>query len=209
MLFLILCSRFVMAQNNNVSGKEFDENPKIHLGVKAGFSLSNLQSTELNNKSARPAMVVGLYGNYILNKKVTFQLEMNGILKGANFHFSQASSLQRLSLFYLDLPILLNYSTKKTSKIIPFSGILPSIILRKDAYKTQEAVPQPVDLDLKKYDFAFSAGVLFKINTSVGLQLQVNYGIININNRLEIPFYPLLGNGNAMYNRNLQLSLVF
>lgn len=197
------------AQNDGISGNDIDENPNVHLGVKAGIGFSNIQSVELNGRRIRPGMSVGLYGNYLVKKKFLFQLEFNGNLRGANFKFTQASSLNRLSLFYLDMPITMHYLFVKKAKVLPFLGVQPSVIFRKDAYKSGEAVPQPVNLDIKKYDFAITAGVLYRMHPKVGLQLQANYGLININNNITLPFHPFLGKGSTMYNRNLQLCLVF
>lgn len=197
------------AQNDNISGKDIDENPKLRLGVKTGISLSTLESAELSNQLLRPTMAVGLYGNYMVSKKMILQVEMNGILKGSRFNYAQAVSLKRLSLFYFDMPVTAHFQAKKNSKLLPFGGVQPSLIFRKDAYKTQEEVPQPVIIDIKNYDLALCGGILYKINQKVGVQLMVNYGLININNQITVPFYPYLGNGSKLFNRNLQLCLVF
>lgn len=212
--FLFFISIAGFGQNDGISGEEYRENPNAHLGVKAGLGFSNIQSEELTNKTTRPSMAVGLYGNYLFKQKILLQVEFNGSLKGANFSFDGvSSSLNRLSLFYLDIPIIVHYSFVKKAKLLPFLGVQPSVIFRKDAYKSQEIVPQPVVLGIKKYDFAVTAGLLYKMHPKVGLQLQFNYGLVNVNNKapnqLILPFYPYLGKGSPMYNRNLQLCLVF
>ena len=199
----------IIAQNDGISGNDVDENPNLHLGVKAGLGFSNIQSSELDGKRIRPGMAVGLYGNYLIKKKILLQLEVNGNLRGANFRFEQASSLNRLSFFYLDVPLIIHYSRHKNSLFLPFAGVQGSLIFRKDAYKSGEAVPQPIDLDIKNYDFSLTAGILYRMYPKIGLQLQANFGLVNINNNLSVPFYPYLGNGSTMYNRNLQLCLVF
>jgi hypothetical protein len=207
-LLFFITSR-INAQNEGISGIDFDDNPNFHLGVKAGIGLSNIESSELLGRRIRPGMSVGLYGNYLFKKHFLVQIGFDGNIKGANFSFTQASSLQRLSLFYMDVPLTVHYNYSKNSKLLPFIGVQPSLIFRKDAYKTQEAVPQPIVLDIKNYDFALTAGLLFRLDPRVALQLQFNYGVVNINNKLSVPFYPYLGNGSPMYNRNLQLCLVF
>ncbi len=211
LLFLVYINSY--SQNDGISGNDFNDNPNVHLGIKVGIGLSNLESDELTNNQIRPGMAVGLYGNYFFNKKVLLQIELNGNLKGANFNFDSASSLNKLSLFYLDMPVFIHVAIKKDAKFLPFIGLQPSLVFRKDAYKSQEFVPQPVSIGIKKYDFAVTAGLLFKISSVVGLQIQFNYGLININNpipnQLRLPFYPYLGRGTTMYNRNFQLCLVF
>lgn len=210
MLFWITAA---WAQNDNLSGTDFDDNPNLHLGVKAGINFSNLKSVELTKKSTYIGMDVGLYANYKLSKVLALQIDFIGNVKGANFNYGVASSLNKLALFYLDIPITMQFSFVKKAKLIPFVGIMPSVIFRKDAYKTQEAVPQPISIGIKKYDFGVSAGLLYKMDPRVGLQLQFNYGLIDVNNpapnQLVLPFYPYLGGGGSIYNRNLQLSLVF
>lgn len=210
---MLFCITAAFSQNDNTSGTDFDDNPNLHLGVKAGINFSNLKSTELTNKSTYIGMDVGLYANYKLNKVLALQIDFIGNVKGANFNYGTASSLNKLALFYLDVPITMQFSFVKKAKLIPYVGIMPSVIFRKDAYKTQEAVPQPISIGIKKYDFGVSAGILYKMDPRVGLQLQFNYGLIDVNNpapnQLVLPFYPYLGGGGSIYNRNLQLSLVF
>ncbi len=210
MLFWITAA---FSQNDNISGTDFDDNPNLHLGVKAGINFSNLKSAELTHKSTYIGMDVGLYANYKLNKVLALQIDFIGNVKGANFNYGTASSLNKLALFYLDIPITMQFSFIKKAKLIPYVGIMPSVVFRKDAYKTQEAVPQPISIGIKKYDFGVSAGLLYKMDPRVGLQLQFNYGLIDVNNpapnQLVLPFYPYLGGGGSIYNRNLQLSLVF
>lgn len=210
---MLLWMTAAWAQNDNLSGTDFDDNPNLHLGVKAGINFSNLKSTELTNKSPYIGMDVGLYANYKVRKKLALQIDFVGNVKGANFNYGPASSLNKLALFYLDVPITMQFSFIKNAKLIPYFGIMPSVVFRKDAYKTQEAVPQPVSIGIKKYDFGITAGLLYKMDPRVGLQLQFNYGLIDVNNpapnQLVLPFYPYLGGGGSIYNRNLQLSLVF
>ncbi len=197
------------AQNDGISGNDYDDNPNMRLGVKAGIGFSNIQSAELQGRRIKPGMSVGLYANYLVKKRFLFQAEIDGNLRGANFRFPQASSLNRLSFFYLDVPLTVHYYFTKKSLVLPFVGMQPSLIFRKDAYKSQEVVPQPVVLDIKNYDLAVTAGILYRFHPKVAVQIQANYGLININNRLTIPFFPYLGLGTPMYNRNLQLCLVF
>ncbi|MCX6189190.1 MAG: outer membrane beta-barrel protein [Bacteroidetes bacterium] len=212
-LFLFLMDTAVYSQNDGISGNDFDINPNLHLGIKAGLGFSNMESAELTHKKTLPGMSVGLYGNYLFGQKLLLQIELNGNLKGANFSFTQASSLDKLSLFYLDMPVIVHYVFIKNAKLLPFIGFQPSVVIRKDAYKTQEVVPQPISVGIKKYDIAITAGLLYKLNPSVGLQIQFNYGLMDINNKppnqLTLPFYPYLGNASRIYNRNLQLCLVF
>jgi hypothetical protein len=203
----------VQAQNSGSDQYEFRDNPDLHLGVKAGIGFSNLVSSELTGNSVRPGMVVGLYAGYVFKKRTFLKVEFNGNLKGSLFNYSQAASLEKLSLFYLDIPITVHYYFVKNAKLLPLLGVQPSIIFRKDAYKTQEAVPQPVSVGIKNYDFGIVGGVYYKLNKHVGVQLLYSYGLLNINqkapNQLALPFYPFLGNGSPIYNRNLQLCLVF
>jgi hypothetical protein len=206
---LFLVPSLTFAQNDGNSGLDFDDNPNLHLGVKAGVGFSNIVSSELSTSRVRPGMAVGLYGNYLIKKKILIQLEMNGNLRGAKFKFDKAASLNRLSLFYLDVPLIVHYKINKNAKLLPFAGGQASLIFRKDAYKSDEQVPQPANIDIKKYDLALTAGILYQMHPKVGLQLQLNFGMLNINNRLTLPFYPYLGNGDPIYNRNLQLCLVF
>jgi len=208
-LIFISCVFTGNAQNDNLSGEDFTTNPNLRLGVKAGLGFSNIQSAELTNKSVRPGMAVGVYLNYKMARQWNIQVELDGNLRGANFNFDQASSLQRLSLFYFDVPVTLQFIHSKEATFIPFLGIQPSLIFRKDAYKTQEFVPQPIALDIKKYDLAASGGFLIRINANLDFQVLMNYGILNINKNLTLPFYPYLANKSPMFNRNLQLCLVF
>jgi hypothetical protein len=210
-ILLFLLPGFASQSQNtgNETGEEWDIPENIHLGVKVGLNVSTLISTELNHPILKPSMVVGLALGIVKRNKFFWQLELNGSFRGARYSYDSAASLNRLSLFYLDMPLVFHLAVDKKKKYWPFIGFQPSLILRKDAYKSDELVAQPVSVNIFDYDYGYIGGLLYKIDKNFGLQLMLYYGALNINKRLTLPFYPYLGRGEPMYNRSIQFSLVF
>ncbi len=199
-----------VAQNTgNEMGDDWDVSPNLNFGVKFGYNLSKLVSEELPSSNYKSGMVVGLSAQYAYKKHIQFRGEVNGCIKGGKFSFTPAESLEKLSLFYLDVPLTVGYRVSQKIKLTPFAGVQPSVVFRKDAYKKGEAVPQPVIMNILNYDLGLVGGFYYGISDVVGIQLMAQYGVLNVNKSLTLPFYPYLGAGKPLYNRSLQLCLVF
>jgi hypothetical protein len=209
-LFFMLTGIIAWSQNTGNESGDFKELPdNIHLGVKVGLNISNLVSAELIKPRLKPSMVVGLSASYLKAKKYLWQFEINGSFRGARFSYDSAGALDRLSFFYLDVPLMFHLAVDREKKIWPFIGVQPSLIIRKDAFINNDPVSQPIGINIKNYDLGLVAGAFYRVNDILGFQLMFYYGFLNINRSLSLPFYPYLGSGKPLYNRSLQISLVF
>lgn len=212
LLFLLLALSGIKGYGQNTGnemGDDWDVNPNLSFGVKFGYNLSNLESAELPASNYKSGMVVGLSAQYAYKKHLKLRMEANGCIKGGKFNYSQAEALDKLSLFYFDVPLTLGYNISKKVNLTPFLGVQPSLVFRKDAYKKGEAVPQPVVVNILNYDLGLVGGFYYGLSDVVGLQLMAQYGVLNVNKSLTLPFYPYLGAGKPLYNRSVQLCLVF
>ena len=151
----ILCFAITSAQN-------FDA------GLIGGFCSSQVQGDNLSG-FYKLGSRFGAYINYPINKKMSYQLEMQYLQKGSKKPYMKNSpEIYLFELNYIELPLLLNYEIKKGIYIE--SGVGTAFLV---GYKEQDEI---ADINRDKpntlaLDFLFGIQYQFKKN----LKLNIRY----------------------------------
>ncbi|NPD45402.1 MULTISPECIES: porin family protein [unclassified Lentimicrobium] len=139
---------------------------KAHYGVKAGanFAVQSEIADYANNNNIRTGLTVGVFGNYTLNDKVSFQAELNYDQKGGK------TDDATLKYDYLSVPVLFKYSLGKSDKTaLKFNvnlGPYAAFLLQSEV----EISDQTIDMKDQTEDFELGGILGFGMKYPVGKQ---------------------------------------
>lgn len=161
-----------------------EEKTKTKLGIKFTLGAHTFRGNAFDNKVPRYGFGVGVYNIIDLNKKKTKQLqwEINFTLKGSKFNNFTDTTFSKISLSYIELPIMYAYQFAQSNKNGYFllTGAQVSYLFRNNinesfgrygSYKN--------DLPFSKFDVAPVIGIRKNIPKGMAFQLTVKPGLIN------------------------------
>ncbi len=147
---------------------------QVNFGAKAGFNLANLSGSDASGNSIRVSFHVGALAQFSVTDAFSVQPEVYYSDQGAKFN--QNSETGAYKLGYINVPVLLKYTT--SSGFFVQTGPQIGFLL------SAKAESQGVSVDLKpqaqSVDFSWAFGVGFLTTANVGIDARYNLGLTNI-----------------------------
>ena len=148
---------------------------KVHLGLKAGLNISNLnEEANTVNFSSKPGFHGGGLAHIHLTDKFAIQPEVVFSTQGAKR--DNANPEQKLNLGYINVPVLVQYMFSNGFRLEtgPQFGFLMS------AKSEIGDVEFNVKDDYKTFDFSWTAGLGYISPSGFGADARYNLGLTNI-----------------------------
>ncbi|WP_017498546.1 porin family protein [Flavobacterium sp. WG21] len=171
-LFLTASFGMLHAQNNNV-------NPEY--GIKGGFNMSNLYSSDANDENILYGFNAGLYATLPISDFIAIQPEILFTTKGAKLEYNNAlaSGESKFRLNYIEVPLLVRVNITRNFNIHA-GGYASYLVSSKVTGRGDFNFEQEIDTnDLNKFDAGLSAGVGVDFDP-ISIGLRYNYGLTTI-----------------------------
>ncbi|BFM44273.1 porin family protein [Flavobacterium sp. CFS9] len=171
-LFLTASFGMLNAQNNNV-------NPEY--GIKGGFNMSNLYSSDANDENVLYGFNAGLYATLPISDFIAIQPEILFTTKGAKLEYNNvfASGDSKFRLNYIEVPLLVRVNITPNFNVHA-GGYASYLVSSKVTGRGDFNFEQEIDTDdLNKFDAGLSAGVGVDFDP-VSIGLRYNYGLTTI-----------------------------
>lgn len=176
---IILISTFIMA-SLLLNAQSFKAG--IQLGI-VGSQVDN----DTYGGYRKMGIVGGLFVNRVVAPNLSIQMEMNYIQKGSQHNPNPLvvndSNFYKISLHYLEVPILAKYKVKNYSFEL---GLAPSYLITSSEGDKINIFPN----DFKKFELAILAGFYYHINEQFSVRLRGMY---------TSPWTPIRWIGNSTY----------
>jgi len=161
--------------------KKTDKGFSIPFNARAGITYANqkenldyLPGDSERDSDSLLGFYVGVSGEMALGPKFMAIAGLDFSQKGSQFDTGSGTVKRRFS--YLDLPLRLQYSL--TERWHFSGGVQPSLLL--GAKRISDDRTDDIADQYKSFDLGVIAGVRYDINTDFGIQLQYDYGLLNI-----------------------------
>ncbi|OHT45645.1 MULTISPECIES: porin family protein [Flavobacterium] len=171
-LFLTASFGMLHAQNNNV-------NPEY--GIKGGFNMSNLYSSDANDENILYGFNAGLYATLPISDFIAIQPEILFTTKGAKLEYNNAlaSGDSKFRLNYIEVPLLVRVNITRNFNVHA-GGYASYLVSSKVTGRGDFNFEQEIDTnDLNKFDAGLSAGVGVDFDP-ISIGLRYNYGLTTI-----------------------------
>ncbi|MCC9019150.1 porin family protein [Flavobacterium lipolyticum] len=171
-LFLIASFGMLHAQNTNA-------NPEY--GIKGGFNMSNLYSSDANDENILYGFNAGLYATLPVSDFIAIQPEILFTTKGAKLEFNNAlaSGDSKFRLNYIEVPLLVRVNITRNFNVHA-GGYASYLVSSKVTGRGDFNFEQEIDTDdLNKFDAGLSAGVGVDFDP-ISIGLRYNYGLTTI-----------------------------
>ncbi len=163
-----------------------EEQTKTKLGVK--FTLGNhiFVGNAFDNEKVAFGFGAGVYNIVHLNKPKTINLhwELNCNFKGSKFGKLNDTSYSKISLAYMELPVMASFQILNTKKKQPMHllvGIQTGLLFRSSINKSYGKFGEvKTNLPFKRFDFSPVLGVRKEIGSGMSLQLAAKVSVQNI-----------------------------
>ena len=169
-------------------------NAQIEYGIKAGFNISNIGGSDVNNNKARIFPHFGAFLEAGLTDKVSIQPEL--MYSGQGTRLEIPGDDIKLNLGYLNLPVLLKYNFDAGF----YAGVGPQLGFLLSAKQKVGGSKFNVKDDTRNIDFAwvFDLGYQPK-GSKIGVDARFNLGLSKLDE-----------DGNAKsYNRVFQVGVFY
>lgn len=162
------------------SGCSLISRSQVHLGIKAGYNLSNLTySGTLSLEGQKPlsSFNAGLFANLPISP--TFSLQAEAQYSGQGTKYQNSSGSGSIQYGYLNVPVLIKY--QHPTGLFAETGLQIGFLLNT----TEKHDGTAIDPQNKTYspDYAWAMGLGYQVpTTGFGIDLRYNLGVINILN---------------------------
>lgn len=152
-------------------------------GLKAGLNQSTVKDVQnavfydyKDSYRYRPGYYVGVFTTIGIIEKLAFQPELFLSLKGSRIitHPQDELPNRNLDLFYLNLPLLVNFSPFK--KITFIAGAEAGLLIR--ATSKYDGQPIIIQSDFNRMDLGAAAGINYKIIPAVSAEFRYTHGLL-------------------------------
>lgn len=163
-----------------------EERTKTKLGIKFTMGTHTFRGDAFDNEKLCYGFGAGVYNIIDLNKNKTLKLhwELDGTMKGSKFGTVNDTSFSKISLAYIDLPVMLSIQILNTPLHQPLHLLIGgqfSYLLRSSLNKSYGKYGDVrTDLPFKRYDVAPIIGLRKEIGSGMSLQFCFKYGLLNI-----------------------------
>lgn len=170
-------------QQQNV---DTEEQLKTKLGVKFTLGMHTFMGNAFENRKPLYGFGAGIYNVVGLNKAKTFNLhwELNLTFKGSRFGTMNDTSYSKISIAYMELPVMASIQLLNTKKKLPLHllvGFQAGVLFRSSVNKGYGKFGQvKTNLPFKYMDYIPVLGVRKEIGSGMSLQFCFKYGLRNI-----------------------------
>lgn len=174
-------------------------NRNFKLGVRGGFAFSTFNPEVFSN----PTFAFGITGGATArwkfgkikdaereNYRFGFEAQANFIYRGSTFD-NLNGQYNRISLFYIDLPLLGIMKLDKKGRVKLLGGIQGSYLANSSIFIKPETYKDTTELSLKPFSLSAVGGVEYRTDV-VGIQFFIKQGITDINKGMNATTYPNL-----------------
>lgn len=143
-------------------------------GVIAGVSSSQLSGDHLGGFN-KLGLLLGVYTNRSLSRKLNVKMELNYIEKGSRNPENNLTGAHEYSLNYIEIPVLLQYQAQSNIKIE--SGLYLGVLMKEvESYADGVIVEgnNPSNGSFNKTDFGFCIGLDYSISNSLSINSRLN-----------------------------------
>jgi hypothetical protein len=163
-----------------------EENIKTKLGVKFTMGMHTFKGTAFDDPRLSYGFGMGVYHLIHLNKQKSMHLhwELNFTFKGSKFNEVNDTSYSKISLSYMELPVLFSFrvaNNKKNLGTHVFLGGQFGVLFRSNINKTYGVLTEvKTNLPFRPIDVMPVLGVRQDIGSGMSIQLCAKLGLINI-----------------------------
>jgi hypothetical protein len=174
-------------------------NRKFKLGVRGGFAFSTFNPEVFTN----PTFAFGITGGATArwkfgkvrdaepeNYRLGMEAQANFIYRGSTFD-NLDGQYNRISLFYVDVPLLAILKLDKKGSVKLLGGIQGSYLANSSIFIKPDTYKDTTELSLKPFALAAVGGIEYRVGV-VGIQFFIKQGITDINNGMNATTYPKL-----------------
>lgn len=148
-----------------------------------GGIFGGISASQVDGDSYAGFDKVGLHGGVFVNtffsEKVGAQMEIKYTGRGARKKTSESDpSIYKLSLHYIDIPVMLNFIVQK--KIIIEAGLIPGYLFASGGEDSGGRLDSDFLVDFKKFDFNWLLGLRYKVNDNISAGIRYSYSFFSI-----------------------------
>jgi hypothetical protein len=163
---LLFCCGFLTI---SIQAQNFDG------GIIAGASTSQVAGDMLGGFN-KIGLLAGVYTNLKIKENLKVQLEITYIEKGSRNPNLHKSTIQEITLSYVEVPISINLQQKESLGVE--LGILPAFIMSSKMNDYFSEIE--IDPSFEKYDFGIFAGINYHLSKKIILNSRISNSIIPI-----------------------------
>lgn len=204
LLLLLSVATNVFAQDEPTSD-EFENpvpdppNRKFKVGVRGGFAFSTFNPDVFSNPTFAFGITGGATARWKLGKvrdaepenyKFGIETQANFIYRGSTFD-NLDGQYSRISLFYIDVPVLALMKLDKKGNVKLLGGIQGSYLANSSIFIKPDTFRDTTELSLKPFALAAVGGIEYRVGV-VGIQFFIKQGITDINDGMNAITYPKL-----------------
>ena len=144
-------------------------------GILAGASTSQVAGDMLGGFN-KIGLLTGVYTNLKIKENLKVQLEIIYIEKGSRDPNLHKSTIQEITLSYVEVPISINLQQKESLGVE--LGILPAFIMSSKMNDYFSEIE--IDPSFEKYDFGIFVGINYHLSKKIILNSRISNSIIPI-----------------------------
>lgn len=168
---------------------------QTQFGVRAGINIANV-SGDMEDTDSRMAPFFGVFANFALSEKITFQPELLYSMKGAkdsyteNYEGVNVNIDEVWKLDYLDIPLMFKYNAGGGLNLMagPQIGLLLSAKVEIEGSAQGISMTEEVDIkdDMKGLDFGLGFGLGYDFDFGLGIDARYILGLANVSDDSEV-----------------------
>jgi hypothetical protein len=184
----------------------------FHGGILAGFTASQVDGDTYAGFD-KSGLQGGVFVSTSLSSLLDARLEIRYAMRGArNKSTPDNTGLYRLTLNYIDLPVLLSAKVKNIGTVE--AGLVPGYLFAASGRDDNGRMPDESLADFKKFDLDTRIGINIFITEKIAVNLHYSYSLFSIRDlEVENPSYTwfgkLFGNNTGNYNNYLAFGLYY
>ncbi|MBT8326372.1 MAG: PorT family protein [Bacteroidia bacterium] len=187
---------------------QVETNSKNRIGIKTSINTSSIRGTEFENPRLKFGYTAGAFYQQYLNENWNFYTEFVGNFKGSNFK-NDIDEYNRVSLFYIDVPLMLMYNLDDDKKQSVLLGPYASYLALSAVYVGSQRKAELSNIALKPFDFGIAG--FYQLNGKfTTLQVGAKIGLYNINNGVNFEdITPETGKNGTISNLGIEIGMLF
>ncbi len=163
-----------------------EETTKTKIGVKFTLGSNTFLGNAFDNKRQLFGFGAGVYNIVHLNKAktVNIQWELDFSFRGSRFGRLNDTSYSKISLAYMEIPVMASFQILNTPKKQPLHlllGVQGGVLFRSSIDKAYGKFGEvKTNLPFRRYDIMQMTGFRKDIGSGMSLQIMAKMGLLNI-----------------------------
>jgi hypothetical protein len=184
----------------------------FHGGILAGFTASQVDGDSYAGFD-KAGIQAGVFVSTALSPVIDTRLEIRYTMRGArNNSTPDNTGMYRLTLNYIDLPVLLSVKVKNLGTVE--AGLVPGYLFAASGRDDNGRMPNASLAEFKKFDLDTRIGLNIFLTEKIAVNLHYSYSLFSIRDR-EVEnasytwFGKLFGNEAGNFNNYLVFGLYY